>query len=105
MLLNILLLILATTTAVAAIGGETRRKEEPHFFKSLKRRGWVSLICAALTLAAGSGKEILQQRDNERLRTAADEDKKKAREDIKGLEGQLEAANNAQEQNTQLFLN
>jgi hypothetical protein len=104
LLLNILLLILATVTAVAAIGGETRRKEEPHFFKSITRRGWVSLICAVLTLAAGIGKEVKQQRENERLRAVADEDKKKAGEDIKGLEGQVKAANNAQEQNTQLFL-
>lgn len=100
MLLNILLLILATMTAVAAIGGETTRKEEPHFFKSLTRRGWVSLVCAVLTLAAAIGKEILtqqetvkQQQENERLR-----------ENIKGLEGEVKAANDAQGENTKLFL-
>jgi hypothetical protein len=104
MLLNILLVILATMTAVAAIGGETRRKEEPHFFKSLTRRGWVSLVCAVLTLAAGVGKEVLTQGENERLRAAADEDKKKAEEARKRLEGEVTAANKAQKDNTQLFL-
>jgi hypothetical protein len=100
MLLNILLLILGTMTAFAAIGGETWRKEEPHFFKRLTPRGWVSLICLGLTLAAGIGKEILtqeesvkQQRENERLR-----------ENIKGLEGQVKATNDALGENTKLFL-
>jgi hypothetical protein len=100
MLLNILLLILATMTAVAAIGGETWHKEEPRFFKRLTPRGWVSLICLVLTLGAGIGKEILtqqesvkQQQENERLRG-----------NITGLEGQVKAANDAQKENTKLFL-
>jgi hypothetical protein len=104
LLLNILLLILAATTAVAAIGGETRHKDEPRFFKSITRRGWVSLVCAVLTLAAGIGKEVKQQRENEQLRAVADEEKKKSAEDIKGLEGQVKAANTAQERNTELFI-
>jgi hypothetical protein len=80
---NIALVASAFVTAIVAIGGDTWEKDKTPVWTSITQRGWIAIVCLALTFGLGVWKELQARNEAEALTSQRDrmaEDSKIARE-------------------------
>lgn len=93
--LKVLLLILGTISTLAAFGGDSWEKGEAPLLRRITPRGWLSLICLTLALAAGTRSAVLDSHasaDDTAQLAAAQENLRKANDKLTELQQQSEAS-------------